>query len=323
MPTAESKKAFAPGRAEIKCLNSETTRSKNRKEILELLTNTCQHCESIINFLPDPTFLINTEGEVIAWNHAMETLSGIAAEKIIGQGDYIYAVPYYGKRRPIMIDLVLNPDLEIEHYYPFITKENETLISEIYCPAIEKYLWVKASPLYDNFGEKIGAIEVTRDITELKDSERNLKAMNDHLQEQSTALNEKNIALKEIMTHIEEEKLQITRQLQSNIDRVVMPIIKSLRMRVNEEDRTYFALLENSLRDITSPFINKLELKYSRLSPREIEICNMLKSGQSSKDIADSLNVSIHTVLKQRQRIRKKFEITNEDTNLTTYLKTI
>lgn len=284
---------------------------------------TCQHCASIIDFLPDPTFAVNMRGEVIAWNRAMEKLCGIPSAKILGQGDYVYALPYYGARRPIIIDLVLKPDVATERQYKFIKRENETLITEIFAPAIEKYLWVKASPLYDDEGNKIGAIETTRDITDLKDSERNLREMNDRLEEERVALNEKNIALKEILTHIEEEKLQITRQLQANIDRVVMPIVKSLRLKVNEDDRNYFNHLENSLKDITSPFINKLELKYSRLSPREVEICGMIRSGQSSKDIAESLNVSVHTILKQRQRIRQKLEIANEATNLTSYLKSL
>ena len=305
------------------CIISDHT---EQRKTSELLKNTRQQFESIINFLPDPTFAINIKGEVIAWNHAMEALSGITAKDILGQGDYVYALPYYDSRRPIIIDLVLQPDIEIKKHYPFINRDKETLITEVFASAMKpegKHLWVKASPLYDYQGKIIGAIESTRDITELKNSEHKLKTMYDELKEERSALREKNIALREILAHIEEEKSQITRQLKSNIDRVVMPIVKSLRLKVNERYQSYFELLENGLKDITSPFVNKLELKYSHLSPREIEICNMIRSGYASKDIAASLHISIHTVLKQRQRIRKKLEITHKDTNLTSYLKSL
>ncbi|MRR13980.1 PAS domain S-box protein, partial [archaeon] len=45
----------------------------------------------IIDFLPDATFAIDREGIVIAWNNAMEELTGIRKEDILGRGDYAYA----------------------------------------------------------------------------------------------------------------------------------------------------------------------------------------------------------------------------------------
>ena len=65
--------------------------------------------ESLIDFLPDATLVIDREGNVIAWNHAMEEMTGVQAKDILGKGDYEYALPFYGERRPILIDLVLIP----------------------------------------------------------------------------------------------------------------------------------------------------------------------------------------------------------------------
>ena len=50
----------------------------------------------IIDFLPDATFVIDIEGRVIAWNHAMEELTGVSAESMLGKGDYEYSLPFYG-----------------------------------------------------------------------------------------------------------------------------------------------------------------------------------------------------------------------------------
>ena len=43
---------------------------------------------NIINFLPDPTVVIDTNGVVIAWNHAMEEMTGVPAAEMLGKGDY-------------------------------------------------------------------------------------------------------------------------------------------------------------------------------------------------------------------------------------------
>ena len=72
----------------------------------------------IINFLPDATLVIDGEGHVIAWNRAIEEMTGIPAEEMLGKGDYEYAIPFYGERRPILVDLVFRPREELEQVCP-------------------------------------------------------------------------------------------------------------------------------------------------------------------------------------------------------------
>ena len=62
----------------------------------------------IIDFLPDATFVIDDNGVVVAWNRAIEKMTGVPAAEIVGQGNFAYAIPFYGKKRPILIDLVEN-----------------------------------------------------------------------------------------------------------------------------------------------------------------------------------------------------------------------
>ena len=61
----------------------------------------------------------------------------------------------------------------------------------------------------------------------------------------------------------------------------------------------------------------------SKLSPREMEICAMIKNGASSKDIAEALDIALVTVQKHREVIRKKLGLTNKNINLTTHLRNI
>jgi PAS domain-containing protein len=147
----------------------------------QALQESRQHMADIINFLPDATLVIDKDGIAIAWNKAMEELTGLKAESIIGKGDYEYGLPFYGKKRPIFIDLVGRPDDEIKALgYSSISKSGDTLFGETKAllKGKETLLWLKASPIYDNIGRRIGAIESMRDITSRRAVEDALKDKN-------------------------------------------------------------------------------------------------------------------------------------------------
>jgi tetratricopeptide (TPR) repeat protein len=130
----------------------------------------------IINFLPDATFAIDINGNVISWNKAMEEMTGVKAESIMGKGNHEYAIPFYGMRRPILIDLITKPDDEVKRkYYSIIKREGNVLIAETENARPKgktSVLWTKATPLYNPKGEIIGAIESIRDITEFRKVEK-------------------------------------------------------------------------------------------------------------------------------------------------------
>ena len=84
----------------------------------------------IINFLPDATFAIDSEGKVIAWNHAIVELTGVPAQDMLGRGDHEYAIPFYGHRRPMLIDLIFEPEERIAAHYTGIIRDKDVLIAE-------------------------------------------------------------------------------------------------------------------------------------------------------------------------------------------------
>jgi signal transduction histidine kinase/DNA-binding response OmpR family regulator/GAF domain-containing protein/HPt (histidine-containing phosphotransfer) domain-containing protein len=132
----------------------------------------------IINFLPDPTLVVDAEGRVIAWSRAMEEMTGVPAEEMLGKGDYEYGIPFYGERRPVLLDLVLLPSEELERKYAHIEKKGSVLAGETYVPSLKgggRYLYATASALHDSQGHVVGAIETIRDITERKDAEVELQ----------------------------------------------------------------------------------------------------------------------------------------------------
>ena len=153
-----------------------------RKRIERALRDAYQQLDEILEFLPDPTFVIDREGKVIAWNQAMEEMTGVPKEEMLGKGDYEYAIPFYGERRPILIDLALLPDEEFEkRHYDNITRRGDLLSGETYVPQTYGgkggYLWGQASKLRNADGEVVGAIESVRDITKRKKLEEELRRL--------------------------------------------------------------------------------------------------------------------------------------------------
>ncbi|HOS98793.1 MAG TPA: PAS domain S-box protein, partial [Deltaproteobacteria bacterium] len=122
----------------------------------------------VIDFLPDPTFAIDRAGRVTVWNRAMEEMTGVKARDMVGKGDYEYAVPFYGERRPILADLVLHPDPERERSYSSLIRQGDSLYAETIGLPSRRFLWGKASPIRDRRGTITGAIESIRDITDHK-----------------------------------------------------------------------------------------------------------------------------------------------------------
>jgi PAS domain S-box-containing protein len=152
------------------------------KEEWESAEEALRHSEhklaDIIDFMPDPSFAINMEKKVIIWNRAMEDLTGIKAGEMLGKGDYEYAIPFYGEKRPILIDLILEPNPEFEKAYSgYIVRKHERIYGETYLPLLRPggiYIWGIAKPLFNASGEIIGAIESIRDISDYKSTEKAL-----------------------------------------------------------------------------------------------------------------------------------------------------
>ena len=140
---------------------------------------------AIIDFLPDPTFAIDPSGTVISWNRAIEEMTGVPKSAMIGMGNFAYSIPLYGKEQPALVDFVLDRDGDQARKYTHITRTGNKVIAEVFAPGLNKGrgedLWMIASPLYGAGGERTGAIESIRIITERKRAEEAYKEANKKL----------------------------------------------------------------------------------------------------------------------------------------------
>ncbi len=124
----------------------------------------------MINFSSDPGFAIDREGKVVAWNTSLEQLTDTTAGDILGKNDYIYAEPFFGTRRKMLVNLVFEPDDEIKrHKYMIVSRVDKgpviAVTKGIKRDGSEWTLWAKAMPLYNGQGNFIAAVETIRDVT--------------------------------------------------------------------------------------------------------------------------------------------------------------
>lgn len=157
-----------------------------QKEAEEALQAAYRYLEDVIDFLPDATFVIDRNKKVVAWNRAMEEMTGVAKEKVIGQGDDAYALAFYGYRRPLLVDLLDETDPEAETTYDLVERENLSIYAEGFVPSLRQgkgaYIWGKATRLFDRAGNCVGAIESLRDISERKVARDKLETANRELE---------------------------------------------------------------------------------------------------------------------------------------------
>lgn len=135
-----------------------------------------QQVLDIIEFLPDATFAVDNDHQVIAWNRAMETMSGVRKQDMLGKKGYAEAV--HGEKRLMLIDLIDQEDRDTEAQYTLLRRTGHQIQAEGFYKELrgrrDVHLWGVATPLFDGSGRRIGAIECVRDITEQKNLEMQL-----------------------------------------------------------------------------------------------------------------------------------------------------
>ncbi len=160
--------------------------SSRHREMEEALRESEKQLTEIINFLPDPTFIIDRHRRVVYWNRAMEVITGVLASQMLGKGNYEYSLPFYGHRRPILIDLASLPDEEIERGYLEVKRDGESIYAESFVPCLGAnggILWGVARALKDSEGRFTGAIESVRDVSARRRMEYALRSAHDELEQ--------------------------------------------------------------------------------------------------------------------------------------------
>jgi len=149
----------------------------------------------------------------------------------------------------------------------------------------------------------------------------NLREAHRAIQREHQALQEANIALRTVLSRLEEEKQGIKASVAANIQKVIMPIVFELELEVSGRQRSYVTLLRRSLQELTSPFLTQIAKDHVQLTPVEIAISTMIRNGLSTKEIAQLRCISPATVRRHRENVRRKLGLRNRKANLATFLQ--
>jgi DNA-binding NarL/FixJ family response regulator len=299
----------------------------HRKQIEEALRESEERYRRQFDALPIPAYTWahgNGDFELIECNKAAHKITnGKITEYLGAKASQMYAhLPKLIKDMKLCLKNKTGITREMTYQFMSTNKEKHLIVHYVYAPP--NLVVVHTEDMTDRKNVEI-ALKKAHDELETRviKRTRELAEVNEALRVEREALHQKNIALREVLDQIEEGKKQMASQIQSNINRIVIPILKSVENKTGMVGKSYIDLLRSSLEDIASPLITTLESKFARLTPRELEICNMVKNGLTTKEIAETFNTSVQTVLKQRTIIRKKLGISNSPTNLVSYLKTL
>lgn len=185
-----------------------------------------------------------------------------------------------------------------------------------------KILWQewRRRAFFDSEGKLVEFQSVGRDITERIKAENALKQSEQILQRQKKELEQKNIALKEMLEIIAREKQQIKDEVIANIDELLLPLLNQMNLKEAGVDQSKTEALERTLKQLASSFGKKITQPGLHLTRREIDICNLIKNGFSSKEIAEILHIALNTIGRHRNNIRRKVGIANKKTRLSSFL---
>ena len=173
----------------------------------------------------------------------------------------------------------------------------------------EEYALIRA------VAERIGSVVMhMKALSDLREAHR-------EIQREHQALQEANIALRAVLSRLEEEKRGIKASVAANIQKVIMPIVFELELEVAGRQRSYVTLLRRSLQELTSPFLTQIARDHVQLTPVEIAISTMIRNGLSTKEIAQLRCISPATVRRHRENVRRKLGLKNRKANLAPYLQ--
>lgn len=180
---------------------------------------------------------------------------------------------------------------------------------------------------YDQKGNCLWVGGMAKDITPFKKVEerlrRNKQELEAEIAERASELSQKNIAMREILGQLEYEKNLLAATVNLNVEKLLLPIIGKLKRKGGAVSQHFLEIMEHNIKELTSSFGQSISTPAFSLTPKEIEICNLIKKGFTGKEIASMLNLSLKTIESHRYKIRKKLAISTKKINLASFLKNL
>jgi PAS domain S-box-containing protein len=285
------------------------------KKMEDRLRESEKKYREIFELSPEAIVLLDRKGNILNVNARPYDWLGYSPEEVVGKS--FLDLPFLSKQGKAQAMAKFSQRMAGKKVSPydlvFYTKSGEKRVGRI-----------MANPIQDENGEIVQNLVMISDITEGKQAELALQEREAELKARSRDLEEVNAALKVLLKKREGDKSELEERVLFNVNELIVPYLKKLKKsRSNALQQTYLNVLETNLNEIISPFYRTLSANYVHLTPREIQIADLVKQGKTTKEIGELMNSSTRAVEFHRNNIRKKLGLANQKTNLRSYLLTL
>ncbi|KPJ99723.1 MAG: hypothetical protein AMJ60_03990 [Desulfobacterales bacterium SG8_35] len=271
----------------------------------ELLLESMVKYQNLVESTSDWVWEVDKEGRYTYVSPRIRDLLGYEPEEIMHKTPFDLMPPEEAKR---IKEIFITAVTQLE---PINSLENTNLHKDGYPVVLE----TSGTPIFDMKGKFCGYRGIDRDISERKETEKQLL-------KQTKKLEETNIALRVILRESEITKDELEKNVLSNIKGLLLPYLTELDLRLIDKDQQFLMdIIKANINEITSLFTRKLKLEINDLTPKEIQVADLIKQGRTNKEIAKLLNITISGVVHHRRNLRKKFNIKGKKINLRSHLQ--
>ncbi len=292
----------------MKELERELRQHRNSLEKLvtqrtKALINQVRFQQNLIDSIPVPVYFKDIDLNYLGCNRAFEETLGYEKKHIIGKTVH---------------DILPKKSAMVHHQKDLQLLEsgriNQYEVSSTYPDGKKHDLLIFKALFHDNTGAAEGLIGTNLDISERKQAQLQLEL---HAGELKNA----NTALRVLLKQVNENKNDMESKVLDNFARLINPYLDTLATNLaNTKQHEYIQIIKENIKKITSAFSQKLSSSYIGLSPREIQVADLVRHGRTNKESSEILNVSVNAVEFHRNNLRKKLGIQNKKVNLRTYL---
>ena len=292
---------------EILCVGNDIT---NRQGVEEALRESEAKFRALAEAAP-AAILIVAGTKFLYVNQAFESITGYKKAEAL-------AMSFWEVVHPDMRELVKERG---------IARQRGEAVPERYdLKAITKddqAKWIDLVATSINYDGESVTLAMAYDITERKLAEQSLLAREHELEDRTQELEDMNAALHVLLKKREIDKTALEEKMLLNVKQLIEPYLLNLRQsQLSARQSRLMNIILANLNEIISPFARNATAIYNKLTPKELQIADLIKQGKTTKEIADIMSSSVRTIEFHRSNIRHKFGLRGK-ANLRTHLLTI
>jgi len=278
--------------------NLEKVVAQQTKKIQDQL----QFLETLINANPAPIYFKDTNLKITGCNNAFADWVNIPKDQLMGRKfENLFSKSVAKKEREK--DLALLKSGGTQSYNSRLQFNDDSHKDVCYCKALFKM----------NGKKTAGIVGTIFDITDREEAMRKLD-------DKSKSLNQANMSLRILIKQLSDAQEERVGNF-PNLKELVLPSKDQLNNILSSPtERAYIDNIMLNLNRVTSTFAKKLSQMNLGLSPKEIQVADLIRIGLSNKESALQMNVTKSTIEFHRDNLRRKLNLKHEKKNLRAYL---